>query len=78
LDGFEELEAVAAGHFDVEEKEVWGLVLVQGFGLGGAIGLAEDVDLGAGFSEDSGEFAVVVGFVVDEEGSDHWFCLSHG
>jgi hypothetical protein len=62
-------EAVEAGHLDVEEDEIGGMLFDEGDGFKAVFALADEGDFGEGFEEE-GEFLAGGFFVVDNDGVD--------
>ena len=68
----EDAKAVEAGHLDVEEDEVWRVLLDEIDGFEAVFTLADKGDFGKGFEEE-GEFLAGGFLVVDDDGVDgHW------
>jgi hypothetical protein len=66
---FEDAEAVEAGHLDIEEEQVGGMLLDEVDGFEAVFALGEEIDFGEGFEEE-GEFLASGLFVVDDDGVD--------
>jgi len=66
---FEDAEAVEAGHLDIEEEEIGGMLFdeIDGFKTVFALGL--EMDFGEGFQEEGQLFASGL-FIVDDDGVD--------
>jgi len=66
---FQDTETVEAGHLDVEEDEVGGMLLDEVDGFQAVFALAEEIDFREGL-EEKGEFLASWFFVVDDDGVD--------
>jgi len=66
---FEDAEAVEAGHLDIEEEEVGGMLFDEIDGFEAVFALGEKIDFGEGFEEEGQLFASGL-FVVDDDGVD--------
>ena len=66
---FEDAEAVEAGHLDVEEEQVWGMLFDEIDGFEAVLALGLEMDFGKGFQEEGQLFASGL-FVVNDDGVD--------
>jgi len=66
---FEDAEAVEAGHLDVEEEKVRGMLFDEIDGFEAVLALGQEINFGEGFQEEGQLFASGL-FVVDNDGVD--------